>query len=392
MDDHAPRKGRITQEFPVRSSNRKHIAGLLFVIVAVGAACSQESTSLTLGLLTQCAPLGDTIQVSGTVIGVTFNSEEQSGNYELRQERYYLLNDIDLEDPPCAVTIPNGDEWGLGVDLLPASFDPSLPRPQNGVRIRAQGTFQSLLRSTTQSKRRKTKTFPIIEGISQFEIVSSPKDLPSLKLLGQSCSSDMECDENLICDRNSSLCSNPPETVLWDSLWHDLNGACITDDDCPLGQVCHLDYTIGAEGAISVKHLFEQDRGKHICVLAMGVERETLCPRIGTLADFLGGRYVAGKEICIRGKVSQLVGANDGDTHLQLKVSNPIIYPDTSPAYDDFGASTEISPPYKDPLLGNLVITEPNVGENIIVLGTYRFDNGHGWFEMHPLKAWWPDE
>ena len=30
-----------------------------------------------------------------------------------------------------------------------------------------------------------------------------------------------------------------------------------------------------------------------------------------------------------------------------------------------------------------------NTGTNIVDLATYRFDNGHGWFEVHPVKRYW---
>lgn len=138
-------------------------------------------------------------------------------------------------------------------------------------------------------------------------------------------------------------------------------------------------------------HYFpERGAGRHLCVLAPGATLATECPRIYTPRDLVGGRFVTGKEICVRAPVWLPVVAEDGDTHVQLQVDEPIPYPSADASYDVFGAATENSPIYKDPALGAATVHDPVVNQDVVAIGTYRYDSGHGWYEVHPVKAYFP--
>lgn len=157
-----------------------------------------------------------------------------------------------------------------------------------------------------------------------------------------------------------------------------------------MGQVCDLTYAISSTGNYSANYIAPADFGRHLCVPATGQTRDTLCPRVVTPADLLGGRFVQGKEICVRGVVNTSVVASDRDTHDQLIVNEPLPYPATIPVdYAIFGATTENSPPYKDPARSRGALPDFPQSQLLVVTGTYRFDDGHGWFEIHPFKMWW---
>jgi hypothetical protein len=32
----------------------------------------------------------------------------------------------------------------------------------------------------------------------------------------------------------------------------------------------------------------------------------------------------------------------------------------------------------------------PAINQDVVALGTYRYNPGHGWYEMHPMKAHFP--
>ena len=112
------------------------------------------------------------------------------------------------------------------------------------------------------------------------------------------------------------------------------------------------------------------------------------CPRIYSTRDLQGGRFIAGKEICVRNTLLVGVLAEDGDTHAQMRVDEPLPYPeaDASPAI--FGATTENGPMYKDPALPGGPIVDPVEGQEVITIGTYRYDPDHGWYEVHPVKGY----
>ena len=73
-----------------------------------------------------------------------------------------------------------------------------------------------------------------------------------------------------------------------------------------------------------------------------------------------------------------------------MHVDEPIPYPIDDIAYDLFGGTTENGPPYKDPTLPGGAVADPAVDQEVIAVGTYRYDPDHGWYEVHPVKAYLP--
>jgi hypothetical protein len=57
--------------------------------------------------------------------------------------------------------------------------------------------------------------------------------------------------------------------------------------------------------------------------------------------------------------------------------------------YWTFGIATEISAPHKDPARPQGALVNPPTRKIITVIGTHRFDDSHGWYEVHPIKQWW---
>lgn len=351
--------------------------------------CQDTSQFPVLTALSQCVGLGGQVTLAGRVAGFTFDNHNQGTEsvpkYELRDERFYLLNGILLETPPCHEgRIMEPGPWGLGIKLSPDFLGDDTRSAVEGDEIRVKGRFGMLMRNNT--------AFPILDEVTHYEVVSTPQDSPSPGLAGEPCVSDMACDDRLICDREASVCSPTPFDIRWESGWHDIHGACDTDADCPVGQFCHLEYTIESADGLVMDSIWEGDLGRHICIPEEEASLDSLCPEIGTSLDLAGGRYVTGKEICVRGRVFLVLDANFGKTHVQLYIDDVEILPPATYSYQSFGATTEIDYLYKDSLLGGHVVNLPEVGQNIIVLGTSRFDNDHGWFEIHPMKVWWPDD
>ena len=64
----------------------------------------------------------------------------------------------------------------------------------------------------------------------------------------------METILELICDRTSKKCVAPPREIFWGDPWHDVNGACDTDADCPLGQVCDPSHAMAATGTYAAQY------------------------------------------------------------------------------------------------------------------------------------------
>ena len=89
----------------------------------------------------------------------------------------------------------------------------------------------------------------------------------------------------------------------------------------------------------------------------------------------------------MRASLLQAVPAEDGDTHDQMVVDEPIPYPTADIAYNLFGATTENGPIYKDPSLPGGGVTDPVPGQEVIAVGTFRYDPDHGWYEIHSVKG-----
>src|SRR6185503_7596972 len=149
---------------------------------------------------------------------------------------------------------------------------------------------------------------PVIEDAT-IEILEGAL---TLGMVGASCDVDVDCHEQLICERATMKCAAPPPDLVWASEFHDVNGACVTDADCPLPQVCDTGYTMLNDGGTYAPPYFaEQDAGKHLCVLPDDATLEDVCPHIYTSADLSGGRFAAGKEVCVRHETWLAVHAED---------------------------------------------------------------------------------
>jgi hypothetical protein len=266
--------------------------------------------------------------------------------------------------------------WGLGVHLT--DIDPAVPLPEIDAVVRVTGTVHHITWNGREV------TLPIVEP-TQIDVISG-----RLAQLGPgaTCALDQACNERLVCDRATHTCQPPPREIYWADPWHDVNGACDTDADCPLGQTCDQSYAIVATGAFRANYFPTTDPGRHLCRLVAGATVASQCPHIYTTRDLAGARFVTGKEICVRATLLTNTLANDGDTHDQMFVDEPIPYPIDDSDYHSFGATTENGPPYKDPAQPAGAIPDPQVGQEVIAIGTYRYDPDHGWHEVHPVKAY----
>jgi hypothetical protein len=321
---------------------------------------------------------GEVMNVEGTVHTLTFETEGDAADlFSARGDRWLLIRStvperITIDDLDSGNVVP---AWGLGIHLPEATLDDG-PLPQIGDRVRVRGTFRRIEWANV--------TVPVLEEAT----IELPDGTLALATAGQACTHDLDCHDRLICDRASGQCAAPPAGLVWGSDFRNLHGTCVTDADCPPAQVCELAYTVATEGEFAPPYYPERDAGKHLCVPA-STDQAAACRRVVTTADLSGGRYVPGKEICVGGEVWLAIGAEDGDTHLQLTIPEPLPYPIADTAYWIFGSTTEIAPPYKDPTRPQGAIMDPDEGDHIVVVGSIRFDDTHGWWEMHPVKHIW---
>ena len=268
--------------------------------------------------------------------------------------------------------------WGLGVHLM--DIDPATPMPEIGSTIEVTGTIHHV------TWNQREITLPVVDDPT-ITVLDGPPDLAGPS---EPCTLDQECNARLVCDRASMSCQPPPREIYWADPWRDVNGACDTDADCPLGQVCDQSFAIPSSGAYQAYYFPAQDNGRHLCRLAPGATVASQCPRIYTTMDLVGARFVTGKEICVRATLLTPTMATDGDTHDQMHVDEPIPYPTDDIHYELFGATTENGPIYKNPALPGGAIPDPTPEQEVIAIGTYRYDPDHGWYEVHPVKAYLP--
>lgn len=387
------------------------------LVMALGMVACGGSGKATPEQIASAGKDGDRVEVTGEVHAVTFDSRASPARQALRARReggdplVWLLDDDDEDraalqpayedvDPgyprtpdhyvlirsvkPVGVTLGDPEfvpsrlvaAWGLGVHLT--ELDPATPMPEIGATIRVTGTLRRI------DWNQRGEPLPVIEDPT-IALVSGPVALAGP---GEPCAVDQACNARLVCDRATRTCAAPPREIYWKDPWRNLNGACDADADCPLGQRCELDHAMAATGSYAPHYFVESDVGRHSCVLEPGMTLATACPRIYSARDLVGGRFVTGKEICVRATVLSPVLASDGDTHAQVTVDEPIPYPTADIGYHAFGASTENAPTYKDPGLGAGAVVDPAPGEEVVALGTYRYDAGHGWYEVHPVKRY----
>jgi hypothetical protein len=387
----------------------------LAAILILACACG-DNTRITPESLATGGKDGDKVEVTGEVHTVTFDSlrsaarrqliathrdsiewvleqedearmgaqpsfNEPDGPYRRTTDRYILIRSV---KPPGVTFGADGfnanrlePAWGLGVHL--PDLAPGEEMPEVGSTIKVKGTF----RRVTWNQREID--LPIIDDAT-ITIVNGP---PPLLGVGEACTLDQQCGARLICDRTTTKCGVPPREIYWADPWHDVNGACDTDADCPLGQTCDPSHAIAATGPYAAHYFPAEDTGRHLCVLTTATVAAQ-CPHIYTTRDLAGARFVAGKEICVRATLLTPVPAEDNDTHDQMHVDEPIPYPTSDIAYHLFGATTENGPIYKDPTVPGGAVVDPIAEQEVIAIGTYRYDPDHGWHEVHPVKAYLP--
>jgi hypothetical protein len=386
-------------------------------LLAIFLGCSSKSGPMTPEQAASGAKDGQHVVVIGTVHTVTFDSiqvmarkaevAEHAGdmswlleedteeatanaappyndteNYRRTPDHYILIRS---KVPPDVVQGQPGftpgalaHAWGLGIHLT--DIDPAVPMPEIGAQLKVTGTFHQITWNSREI------TLPIIDDATIEVLDPGPAPLAGP---GEPCTLDQACNARLVCDRTSQTCVPTAHEIYWDDPWHDVNGACDSDADCPLGQVCNLTYAIPATGTYAPQHE-TTDIGRHLCLLAPGSTLASQCPRIYTARDLAGGRFASGKEICVRSKLLLNMVAADNDTHDQIHVDEPIPYPTDDSHYELFGAVTENGPMFKDPTLPGGPVMDPTPEQDIVAVGTYRYDPGHGWYEMHPVKAYFP--
>jgi hypothetical protein len=377
--------------------------GKLAVLVCV-AACGDEFAGDLTPEKATTAPDGRRIVVVGEVHTVSWDSthvvmREREGLEEPEELRglVFAYDDIGASYPrtpdhyilirsqlPAGISQDMPDftpgnlapAWGLGIHLT--DIDPASPLPEIGAKLRVTGTLHQVTWNQREIK------LPILDHVT-IEVVSGP---PPLAGPGEACTLDQDCNARLVCQRAIRTCAPPPREIYWADPWHDVNGACDTDDDCPLGQACDTTHAIPSTGTYAAHYFTAQDAGRHLCRLAPGATVASECPHIYIMRDVIGGRFVTGKEICVRAKLLASTPANDGDSHNQMKVDEPIPYPTSDIGYNLFGGTTENGPIYKDPSLPGGPIADPAADREVIAIGTYRYDPDHGWYEVHPVKAY----
>ena len=120
------------------------------------------------------------------------------------------------------------------------------------------------------------------------------------------------------------------------------------------------------------------------------------CGSTVSTTDVANGLYAAGKEVCIRDRVSNVIVENDGDYHIRMGgFGTPVCGANNSPTNcpttncpfpvnpPGNGLITELTPDYQ-----KAGITTPTIGSTITVQGTVRWDGAHCWWELHPIKYW----
>lgn len=382
----------------------------LWLVVAIGCGDNVHQLGTTPEQVSAGAKDGQTVVAIGTVHATTFDSlqapqqarelarhhnsiewvlhqddeeirgkhfayDDAGAKYPRTPDHYILIRSVE----PTGSTL--AEAWGLGVHLT--DIDPSAPMPDIGSVIKVTGTFHRIAWNQLTDE-----PVPIIDNAT-IEIVSGE---PSYLGLHDACRLDQECNDRLVCDRATATCLPPPREIYWADPFHDLNGACDSDADCPGGQVCDATHAIASTGSFAAHYFADTDPGRHMCVIDPAMNTVAAqCPHIHVIRDVIGARFVTGKEICVRATLLSPVPAADGDTHDQMLVDEPLPYPTDDIAYNLFGGTTENGPPYKDPTLPGGAIVDPMPDDHVVAVGTFRYDPDHGWYEVHPVKAYFKD-
>jgi len=294
------------------------------------------------------------------------NDREQLG--ELTDDRVVLLQPAAAAGPPV---------FGVGAVLAGEVLRARTVRlPARGDVVEVTGTLATL--------RYNDEDQPILRPVVDLRVVTPVG--PSLADVGAACALDADCQDDLWCDRASGKCVVPAEQLVWHSAVRNINGTCQTDADCPTRQRCQLDYTIVQSGQYAPHYAASRDVGRHLCRVDETAAPSVHCPRPVAPEDVLSGRYPEGKEVCVRARVEFPVVASDRDTHVQLLIDGAKVFPLSTPLLDIFHFAAEITPLHKDPANPLGPMLDPPSSAMIETLGTVHYDDGHGWWEIHPMK------
>jgi hypothetical protein len=335
------------------------------------AGCGADAPTLS-DLVAGRVAAGSSVTISGTVAYTSYATQIGNSGQILLPDRF-----VHLALPPGGSFTGPQRAWGVAIVLPGAALrDRSLALPQAGDVLEVTGRV-----ATTE---RNGVVRPTIE-LGNFR-VTHPAGA-ALADLGGACAADLDCADDLFCGRDGQ-CARADPTIDWSSVARNLYGSCQSDADCPAGEHCDPGYAIPATGMYAPHYFNRRDAGLHMCQLQTAAPTSPLCRRKASIMDYMGGRFAQGKEICVTGVVLEpIVNPDDGDTHIQLAIAQPSILPESSPPLDTFGAVSENSPPYKDPSNPAGAIQDPRSGASVVFVGTVRWDDGHGWFEVHPVKA-----
>lgn len=326
-------------------------------------------------------PLGGTGTVRGEVTAVTYRwietPEAVCAGIDPAPWRYVLLK----------TTYARGlnkvqQQWGVALRLSREQLeDERIPLPYPGDVVEATGVLGTEVYNQDPVL--------VLDGLTDYRTISSPN--PVLADVGEACGHDMDCRDDLICNRATEVCETFAR-LDWFSDPRGVNGACDEDADCPIGQFCDPAYITKNQSTedplYGVWHMRGRDTGRRLCqVHDRAAPVEAICPRTVTVDDFMSGRFKEGKEVCVRGRVFVSVfNPGDLDTHSQMVLDRNLVVPTGSPPVPLVGAATENTAPMRDPAhpLGALADL-PN-GKEVVVLGTVKSDCDHEWFEVHPYK------
>lgn len=315
--------------------------------------------------------VGSQIMVRGRVTTISFATRMVGRDFQVVPTRYLLLQTAERHQNVS-------DGWGLGIELPLAQLrERGWRLAQRGDEIRVRGRLTRLAWDVAMVEK------PTLTEVSEYRIEAVAQPRPG-RALGESCQRDMDCADELWCERRG-VCGAIPE-LNWDSDQANINGTCLRDEDCPTGQRCDPGYRIPASGDYSPNYFPKRDIGRFLCQVDAAASPESLCPQPAALDDLLGGRYADGKELCVQAQIAFPLLAPDRDTHVQGEVPWPLRYPETLPALGPFGAAMENVPMYKDPTNPRGALADPPIGSRVRVLGTVHFDPSHGWWEIHPIK------
>ncbi|MCA9772935.1 MAG: hypothetical protein KC466_11050 [Myxococcales bacterium] len=318
---------------------------------------------------------GNPVTVRGNVTGATFTTATPSTR---NSWRYFLLevtNGAGLSQTQLL--------WGVGARLSATQLQVErIAIPYPGDVVEVAGTL-------TQETFGAEQRF-VLNPVTSVATVSSPN--PVLADIGEACTHDISCRDDLFCNRTTLLCETGTP-ISWGGDPRGVNGACDDDSDCPAGQFCEPGYTIesAAVDEFHGAHISAgRDVGRNLCqVPDRNAPTAEICPRAVTVDDLMSGRFIDGKEICVEDRVF-LCAFNPGDydTHCQLFIQKPLLYPVGDPPIVIVQSAFENAPPYKDPdnPQGALGDMPPNA--RLVTTGTVKWDSSHEWYEVHPYK-WW---